>query len=392
MKFHIPGALVWLASAICCTAEPAPADLNGAVLVLDYSAAEFCTETATTGNSGWVSLQQITGPRRDVAAVFHAASVPPKSSRRLLPITADGQGGTYTYRCKGGNLGEIDVDMQQTQQVGVLRIITLQFTSPTTAEAIEGIYHGSAIATVRHIKATIQPPTRSTDDGLLTLRRELEKKRYITPLQRLYRTRLLQLLQRIEAGEGVNITYPQGKGSTALHLACDLGYTEMVSWLLAHGADVHARTDSGITPADCVAGPDAAAIRRLLNTAAKRHSKATAQPPTRSTDNELLTLRRELEKKQYDTPLQRLYRTRLLQLLQRIEAGEGVNITYPQGKGSTALHLACELSHTELVSWLLAHGADVHARTDSGITPADCVSGPNAAAIRRLLNRAAAGK
>ena len=201
MKFNIPITLVWLASAICCTAEPAPTDLNGAELVLDYSAAEFCVETATDGNSGWVSLQQITGPRRDVAAVFHAASVPPKSSRRLLPITADGQGGTYTYRCKGGDLGEIDVDMRQSRQVGVLRLITLQFTSPTTAVAIEGIYHGSNIATVRHIKATIQPPTRTTDKELLTLRRKLEKKNYSTPLQRLYRTRLLQLLQRIEAGK-----------------------------------------------------------------------------------------------------------------------------------------------------------------------------------------------
>ncbi len=269
MKKVVYLCATWLNATVYATAAPAPTDLSGAVIMLDYNNAEFCTETATNGTSGWVTFQQATGSRKEIAEVFRTAAVPLKSSRRLLPITAPGQGGIYTYSSKGGNLGEIDIDMLQSQQIGALRFITLQFSSPTTATATESIYYGNNIAAVRHIHVTIQPvapttPTTGSAD-LSTLRRELEKKRYITALQRLYRTRLLQLLERIEAGENVNITHHNGKGSTALHMACELSYTELVSWLLIHGADVQARTTNGATPADCVTGPNAAAIRRLLN-------------------------------------------------------------------------------------------------------------------------------
>lgn len=272
MKSTIGVLSAWLTAAVCTVAAPAPANLNGAVLVLDYSRAEFSVETATAGNSGWVSLNEVTVSRKDVADAFRAAGVQPKKTRRLLPITAPGQGGIYTYRCMGNDRGVIDIDMWRSQLVGAMRIITLRFTSPTSAVADEGIYHGCHIAMVRNINVSIQNVSAgksdSSADGLSALRRELEKKRFITPVQRLYRSRLLQLLQRIEAGEGVNITTPEGKGSTALHLACELSYTELVSWLLNHGADVHARTHSGATPADCVTGPNAAPIRRLLNVAA----------------------------------------------------------------------------------------------------------------------------
>lgn len=81
----------------------------------------------------------------------------------------------------------------------------------------------------------------------------------------------------------------------------------------------------------------------------------------------------------------KLYVKRIITLAPLVEDGADIDVTLPETKGNTLLHYACAISNTPLVIWLVNHGADVNKRTDKGMTPLDCVSGYNAAAIRAIL-------
>ncbi len=254
--------------AACCAAAPAPVALGGAAVELDYTQAEFCTEVLDSRQSGWVSYAEACRNHRGAAEAFTRTALAIKPTRRLLPLAAPGSGGIYTYRAIAEDTVEIDVDMWKAQQADAVRVLTLRFDSPTTATATEGVYHGNYVGTIRNIRANIRyaapQPTPRADAKLTRLMLALEKRTFATAMERLYQQRLLGLLRRIEAGEHANITDAEGKGSTALHCACELSLADLVQWLLEHGADVNARTSSGATVDDCVCGPNAAAIRAIL--------------------------------------------------------------------------------------------------------------------------------
>ncbi|MBR5895845.1 MAG: hypothetical protein IKZ13_09920 [Akkermansia sp.] len=258
-------------TALSNVAEPAPEDLRGAVVELDYREAEFCTEIIDESNSGWVSYEQARRNHHGAAEAFKTTPVGIKATRRLFPISARGEGGIYTYRATGAGTGEIDVDMWNQHRADVVRVLVLRFLSPTSAVAEEGVCHGNYVGSVRNIWVTVHPAgagEKTAPAGeLLRLRQELEQKKYTTPMERLYQQRLLVLLQRIAAGEPVSITYAEGNGSTALHLACELSNAELVQWLVEQGADTRARTNNGTTVDDCVCGAQAAAIRAILRKA-----------------------------------------------------------------------------------------------------------------------------
>lgn len=273
MKTIFQSIFVSVVAALGVSAYPAPSHLEGAVVVLDYTQAEFCTEIMDESFSGWVSYEQARRNVRGAGEAFSTGAVQIKASRRLLPITSPGQGGVYTYTCKGGDTGEIDVNMWQAQQVDVARGITLTFTSPTTAVATEGIYHGNYAGRVRNIRVTIQggasgsaaAATPSTQNAELErMVNELKSRRCRNATERLYKERLLTLLPLIARTGNVNITTAETRGNTALHYACGLSHVELVRWLVNHGANVNARTQRGATPADCVSGANAAAINAIL--------------------------------------------------------------------------------------------------------------------------------
>ena len=255
-------------------AEPAPAQLRGATVVLDYTHAEFCTEVLYAGTSGWVGYEQARRSKSGAAEAFHTTALGIKASRRLLPISSPGEGGIYTYTCKGGDTGEIDINMRKAHQTDAVRVVTLHFDSPTSATATEGVYHGNYIGTIRNIRASIQLPGASASVPASELSRliaELEAQKYPTAMERRYQQRLLGLLRRMVAGEPATITDAEGKGSTALHCACELSHAELVQWLVDHGADTYARTEKGASVDACISGPNAAAIRAILRKA--RHHK-----------------------------------------------------------------------------------------------------------------------
>ncbi len=109
-------------------------------------------------------------------------------------------------------------------------------------------------------------------------------------------------------------------------------------------------------------------------------------------NTELDNLIDELSRHQYITDVEKLYQRRVLSALQSIREGADVNMIIPNANGTTALHNACGLSHTEIVRWLIEHGADHGVKTAKGATVDDCVGGANAKSIRKLLQNARSKK
>ncbi|MBQ7023740.1 MAG: ankyrin repeat domain-containing protein [Akkermansia sp.] len=114
---------------------------------------------------------------------------------------------------------------------------------------------------------------------------------------------------------------------------------------------------------------------------------ATVQTPGMA-DAELDRLKTELEHHVYPALIDRRYQQRLISLLRLIQQGAHTDVTYPETKGCTALHYACNLSHAPLVQWLVNHGACLDATSHRGATVDDCVGGPSAREIRSILRLA----
>jgi ankyrin repeat protein/truncated hemoglobin YjbI len=123
-------------------------------------------------------------------------------------------------------------------------------------------------------------------------------------------------------------------GLTALHYAVRGGKLPLIELLLERGANVHARDDDGLTP--------------LLHLA-KTRAKADPVPV-----------------------LERL-----------VASGADVNAR-DEHQGTLLMHYARQ-GKTEAVRWLLAHGADRHARNKSGKTAAD-IGRRHATIMRMLIN------
>ena len=131
-------------------------------------------------------------------------------------------------------------------------------------------------------------------------------------------------------------------GYTALHEAAACGQTALVDLLLAFGANVNARTSSGITPLRlAVLYNHVGVVRRLLS----HHAD----------------MRGELCR-----AAMREYREIVEWLL-----AHGVEVNAQEPSGRTALHWAALKGYGEMVQLLLQHGADGSIQDELGRTPAD---------------------
>lgn len=150
----------------------------------------------------------------------------------------------------------------------------------------------------------------------------------------------------------VNAT--NASGTTALHLACQLGSLEIVEVLIEANANVNARDDSRNTPLHFAAElPNVKMIKRLLAAGAR----------VNVTNEEGLT------------PLHNacahedLKATRLL-----VEAKANINAKKESGCGDTPLHVAVRESNVEMVDWLIKLGASATAANSQKRTPLHLVS------------------
>ncbi|MBQ4613635.1 MAG: hypothetical protein IJB31_01735 [Akkermansia sp.] len=143
--------LVGFAMVAPCFA--APSNLTGKTLVLNYTQAIFCYSDDGATLSGWQSYEAARQNVNGCARVFNMLGLKPKATRNLLPITAPGQGGKYTYRKTGVDTGIIEVDMSP---MDAGRTIILKFTSTNTAIATETVIAGTMFNFVRNISVTIK--------------------------------------------------------------------------------------------------------------------------------------------------------------------------------------------------------------------------------------------
>jgi len=124
-------------------------------------------------------------------------------------------------------------------------------------------------------------------------------------------------------------------GWTALHLAAHYGHREIAALLIAHGADVNARSRNSLAHAPI-------------------HAAAAGHNPS---------------------PIIRL-------LLAR-----GADVNAAQYGGFTALHAAAQNGDAALVAMLLDHGADPNRRADDGRTPLALALAGGHAGLAALLRQ-----
>lgn len=153
MKHIITPLFAAAAMVAPCLAAPAPASLSGKTVMLDYTQSQYCYEEEDAPGSGWQSYKAAQKNLKGCAEVFIIMGLKPKATRNLLPITAPGKGGKYTYRKTGANTGTIEVDMSP---MDAGRTITLKFTGASTAVATETVGAGCMVNTIRNIQVTIK--------------------------------------------------------------------------------------------------------------------------------------------------------------------------------------------------------------------------------------------
>ncbi|KAK7873962.1 hypothetical protein R5R35_012971 [Gryllus longicercus] len=223
-----------------------------------------------------------------------------------------------------------------------------------------------------------------------------------------------QLLEAAKAGDSEQVqrlltAYPQivncrdldGRHSTPLHFAAGYNRVAVVEFLLAHGADVHAKDKGGLVPLHnaCSYGHyevtellvkhgasvnvadlwkftplhEAAAkgkyeiVRLLLKHGAdaskKNRDGATPLDLVREGDQDVADLLRG------NAALLDAAKKGNLARVQRLVSAENINCRDAQGRNSTPLHLAAGYNNLEVAEFLLDHGADVNAQDKGGLIP-----------------------
>ena len=138
--------------------------------------------------------------------------------------------------------------------------------------------------------------------------------------------------------KGSNVNARTGVGQTPLLSAVIFGQKEIVKILIAKGADLHARDDAGVTPLDMT-----------------RNNPEIAEILAEYSIYEAVNLGNIEAVKQH--------------------LAAGLNVNAKIKYGSTALHSAAEEGHKEIVELLLAKGADVNTKSEDGETPLDWADG-----------------
>jgi ankyrin repeat protein len=153
---------------------------------------------------------------------------------------------------------------------------------------------------------------------------------------------------RTVLAQGSDINARETDGTTALHWAVHRDDAATVALLLQAGANARTANDLGVTAlALACANGNAAIIASLL--------KAGSDPNTGLPNGE--------------TPVMTTARTGNVEALKvLVDSGADVD-AQESGRGQTALMWAAAQHQPAAVRFLIAHGADVHARSKAGFTP-----------------------
>merc|ERR1712183_557448 len=174
----------------------------------------------------------------------------------------------------------------------------------------------------------------------------------------------------IQAGGEVN--QKDERGWTPLHHASQYGHVEVITALLATGADKTIEDEDGETPHDVVKNQDTWNALNADGTVALGLHQAS-RIGNLEVVNSLIQAGGEVntQKKWGYTPLHSASLYGHVEVVERlIQAGGDVN-TQRSSDGWTPLHLASYYGHVEVITALLAAGADKTLKNKNGHTPHD---------------------
>ncbi|XP_068978039.1 tankyrase isoform X3 [Bombus fervidus] len=246
------------------------------------------------------------------------------------------------------------------------------------------------VAPTLELQERLTYPPSGTDDAEAQLL-EASKSGDLAAVERILRTNPL----------AVNCRDLDGRHSTPLHFAAGFNRVPVVEYLLAHGADVHAKDKGGLVPLHnaCSYGHyevtellvkhgasvnvadlwkftplhEAAAkgkyeiVRLLLRHGAdatkKNRDGATPLDLVRDGDQDVADLLRG------NSALLDAAKKGNLARVQRLVTQDNINCRDAQGRNSTPLHLAAGYNNLEVAEFLLERGADVNAQDKGGLIP-----------------------
>ncbi|XP_008207481.1 poly [ADP-ribose] polymerase tankyrase isoform X1 [Nasonia vitripennis] len=287
----------------------------------------------------------------------------------------DGLGQTALHRCA------------REDNIQACRIL-LSYNVDQSIVSLQG-YTAAQVATENVLKILQDPPNGSEDAEAQLL--EASKSGDLTAVERILQAN----------PHSVNCRDLDGRHSTPLHFAAGYNRVPVVEYLLAHGADVHAKDKGGLVPLHnaCSYGHyevtellvkhgasvnvadlwkftplhEAAAkgkceiVRLLLHHGAdatkKNRDGATPLDLVRDGDQDVADLLRG------NSALLDAAKKGNLARVQRLVTQDNINCRDAQGRNSTPLHLAAGYNNLEVAEFLLERGADVNAQDKGGLIP-----------------------
>ncbi|XP_043469121.1 poly [ADP-ribose] polymerase tankyrase isoform X1 [Leptopilina heterotoma] len=287
----------------------------------------------------------------------------------------DGLGQTSLHRCA------------REDNVQACRIL-LSYNVDQSIVSLQG-YTAAQVATENVLKILQDPPNGTEDVEAQLL--EASKSGDLTAVERILQSN----------PHAVNCRDLDGRHSTPLHFAAGYNRVPVVEYLLAHGADVHAKDKGGLVPLHnaCSYGHyevtellvkhgasvnvadlwkftplhEAAAkgkceiVRLLLRHGAdatkKNRDGATPLDLVREGDQDVADLLRG------NSALLDAAKKGNLARVQRLVTPDNINCRDAQGRNSTPLHLAAGYNNLDVAEFLLERGADVNAQDKGGLIP-----------------------
>ncbi|XP_015120588.1 poly [ADP-ribose] polymerase tankyrase [Diachasma alloeum] len=287
----------------------------------------------------------------------------------------DGLGQTALHRCA------------RDDNIQAVRIL-LSYNVDPTIVSLQG-YTATQVATENVLKILENPPSCTEDVEIQLL--EASKSGDLTAVERILQAN----------PHAVNCRDLDGRHSTPLHFAAGYNRVPVVEYLLANGADVHAKDKGGLVPLHnaCSYGHyevtellvkhgalvnvadlwrftplhEAAAkgkceiVRLLLRHGAdaskKNRDGAIPLDLVREGDQDVADLLRG------NSALLDAAKKGNLARAQRLVTQDNINCRDAQGRNSTPLHLAAGYNNLEVAEFLLERGADVNAQDKGGLIP-----------------------
>ena len=168
---------------------------------------------------------------------------------------------------------------------------------------------------------------------------------------------------RLLLQHGAEVNGRNSDDNTALHLAIFLGRAGTAELLLKSGADVNAKNDDGATPVDLLQVPWE--MTRLLTRPMGIELEQSQVEAGKAKIRELFGVGGTFDDSD-TSPAQNLseaaFTGDIAAMKQGLAGGADPNTKDPQS-GNTLLATAALMGHTEIVTLLLEHGADVNARS-----------------------------